>query len=285
MNQTVDINRSFITDILNTVSIAILAALAEQVIHEVSHGLATLLVGANWDALNLFASYSSWNGAVSPPGQLVIASNAAIVNILCGILCVFVFTRSWIINKPFFRLFVLYFGAFSLLAGFGYLLVDPIFYKPGANLGDWKQVVAYFGGGWGVRAFIISIGAIGTFTVFIWIARSALCFCAHALENRNRVQTAFRILLIPYIVVNIVFTVLAFWHPLGSAGTILTIFKYWFGYIGLFWGFFIAGYWIKTDKDSCIRSELPSCPALTWNITALISLFLAIIILLPTLRF
>jgi hypothetical protein len=285
MSQKTETNSSFTTAIINTVSIAVLAALAEQVMHEVSHGLATLFVGANWDALNLFASYSSWNGAADPVGQFIISGNAAIVNVIAGSLCLFLFSRSWLIARPLFRLFILYFGAYSLLAGFGYLLVDPLFYKPGANLGDWKQVVAYFGGGWAVRIFIFSIGAIGTFAAFIWISRSALCFCTQISQKKMRVKTVFRILLMPYILVNIIFTVLAFWHPLGPNGTILTIFKYWFGYIGLFWAFFIAGYWMKTQKVTGEISGLPPNLALKWNILAIICLVTAITVLLPTLQF
>lgn len=285
MNKTIAKNRSFFTDITNTVSIALLAALAEQVIHEVSHGVAALIVGANWDALNLFASYSSWEAVADPIGNLIISGSAAIVNIIFGIICIFIFSRSWLIARPFLRLFILYLGAFSLLAGFGYLLVDPLFYKPGANMGDWKQVVAYFNGGWGVRVFIISIGAIGTFATFMWISQSALCFYAQNSQKKERIQTAFRILLVPYIMVNLTFTILAFWHPLGLNGLILMIFKYWFGYIGLFWAFFISGYWMKRETHASIISKLPSDHAVGWYLTAGIFLFFAIIVLLPTIQF
>ena len=284
MNQTAEPNRPFITDIINSVFIALLAALAEQVIHEVSHGMAALIVGAKWDALNLFASYSSWNGAANPLGQLIISGNAAIVNIFTGIVSIFLFSRSWLIARPFFRLFIFYFGAYSLLAGFGYLLVDPLFYKAGANLGDWKQVVAYLDSGWGIRVLIISVGAIGTFATFIWISRSALCFCAQRSQKKERVQTVCKILLMPYIFVNIVFTLLAFWHPLGLNGCILTIFKYWFGYIGLFWAFFIAGFWMNTEKAQKDISVVPPYLALSWNIISAICLLVAVIFLLPTLR-
>ena len=243
---------------MNAAVLALLAALVNQVLHEVTHGVAAVLVGARWRALNLFASDHSWPGAASESGEYVIAGAAASVNIVVGFVCVALFARPALVTRPLARLFVLYLGAFSLFTGFGYLLFDPLFYAPGADLGDWRRIVSMLGGGWEVRIPLIALGAAGVLFGFFWLAYSALKFDPRSNEPSHRSALALAVLMVPYLIVNTVFTVLSFGHPLGADGTVLTVLQYWLGNIGLFWGFFLAGYWLSVKAPPADPSPLPN---------------------------
>jgi hypothetical protein len=67
-----------------------------------------------------------------------------------------------------------------------------------------------------------------------------------------------RLTLIPYVAVNIAFTLLSFSHPLGLEGVVLSVFQYWFGYIALFWAFFIGGLWTEVKTPYRDGSTLPA---------------------------
>src|SRR5262249_24471830 len=189
----------FQTVTINIIGVAFLAALTEQVFHETCHGIAALVVGARWDALNLFAASTSWNGNENNWGNAIISGNAALMNIFSAIICVAIFNRGFLLKHPYLRLFVLYFTAYSLFAGFGYLMTDPIFYKPGTNIADWKKVVEFLGGGWGVRLPIIAIGAAGVLWGYFWLPKSVLKFSLKAAEQSDRLKFLFRLLVVPYI--------------------------------------------------------------------------------------
>jgi|GEM_PF-5661040 len=82
------------------------------------------------------------------------------------------------------------------------------------------------GGGWGVRLPILAIGIAGWVWGFLWLGRAALQFGEALPSPSQRVRLAQALLLIPYIVINLLFTVLSFWHPLGAEGVFITVFQY-----------------------------------------------------------
>lgn len=269
----------------NASAIALVALLLVQVLHEACHGIASLLVGARWTAWNLFAVDHRWVSPINKTGEIIIAGNAALINVLFGIICVLLFSQPWTTRWPTLRLFILYAGAYSLFTGFGYLLFDPLFYSPGSSLGDWRQVISLLGAGWELRIPLILIGAAGYMWAFFWLANSTLQFGGALDKQQQRVKLALPLLIVPYVVVNIVFTILSFWHPLGLAGVIVTVLQYWFGYIAFFWAFFMVSYWMKPPSALPNRTSLPTRINIPWTIIAILLLAAAVGVLLPTLYF
>src|SRR5205814_10680022 len=139
----------------------------------------------------------------------------ATMSISFAIVCVLLFSRSWPMRRPTLRLFFLYVAAYSFFTGFGYLLLDPLCYTPGNDLGDWRQMISLLGAGWELRIPLIIVGVAGYIWAFFWLTRSALQFGERTHEQKERIRLALPLLLVPYVVVNIVFTTLSFWHPLG----------------------------------------------------------------------
>lgn len=268
--------RSLVT---HGLTVAFVAAFLQQVVHEATHGIVAMMVGKQWVFFNLFATGSRWLDAPSARADAVIAGSAALFNIVCGTVCVFLFARPRWHQCPTGRLFLLYFGGFSLLSGFGYLMFDSLFFNPASNsLGDWRRVVAFLGGGWAVRAPILLIGAAGSLATFFWLPYAALRFGDGSIDSPSRVRIALPLLLIPYIVISALFTTLAFWHPLGAMGTVVVGLKYWLGYIGFFWAFFIAAYWADFREPISGLSRLPQRVATPWLVAALGALAAAVVL-------
>src|SRR5262245_43252859 len=187
-------------------AIALFAATLEQLVHEVCHGVTSLLVGQRWEALHFFASLSTWPGQGSALGDGLVAGSAAVLNILCAIAAMLLLPRRLFAGRPLLRLLVFYFAAFSLLSGFGYLMFDPLFYNPrGPNLGDWKEIVGLLGGTWAVRAPIAAIGGAGVLFGFFWLPRAALGFRIDGLTPADKRPFLVRMLLLPYLFINAVF--------------------------------------------------------------------------------
>lgn len=270
------------SSVANAIAIAVLAVLAEQIGHELTHGIAALIVGKDWQIFNLFAVYTAWPGAADAFGDGVVAASAALMNIATGFIAVLLFGTA---RRPRWRLFWLYFAGFSLLAGFGYLMVDPLFYRPNENnLGDWQKMVDLWGGTWAVRAPISAVGAAGVLFVFLWLPRAVVKLGDGSTDSASRVGLARTLLLIPYLVVCAIFTVLALWHPLGMNGLILMALKYWMGFSAFFWGFFITGYWANFRRPISDPTPLPGGLATAWVAAAAIGLALAASVLLPSIE-
>src|SRR5215211_7435082 len=119
--------RSALIPVANILMIAFVALCLEQVVHETSHGVAAYLVGARWERLFFWAA--DWDlPEGSPAGALregIIASSAALVNIVCALACIFWLSHRQAGGGPFLRPFLFFFGAYSLFAGFGYIFFDP----------------------------------------------------------------------------------------------------------------------------------------------------------------
>lgn len=160
----------------NALAAALLGALATQVLHEACHGVTAMLVGAEWQAFNLFATLQNWPGAPRQTGDLLIEATPALLNILLGFLGVFLFSQTARQQRAMSALFWMYFAAYNLFMGFGYLFVAPLFYQPGSEqVGDWQKVIQLLGGSWAVRIPILLVGVGGVLWGFFWLARAALC--------------------------------------------------------------------------------------------------------------
>lgn len=272
-----------ITPIFNVLTTAWLGALAAQVFHEACHGIAAVLVGAEWQAFNLFAALWDWPGASNEIGALIIEGSPALLNILTGFLAVGLFGRTMKQKRAMPALFWMYFAGYSLFMGFGYLFVDPLFYQPGGEqLGDWRKVIDALGGSWAVRIPILLVGASGVLWGFFWLARSTLRFAADATDKAERVRVSLPLMLVPYFAINILFTILAFWHPLGGQGMFIVAFQYWFGYVGFFWAFFLAAYWLDVNSPLPDPVALPEQPQPVWWIATGFVFLLTVAVLLPT---
>lgn len=270
----------------NALIAALLGALAAQVLHEAMHGVAAVAVGAQWQAFNLFAVLWAWPGAANQTGRLVIEATPALVNIAAGLLAAFLFSRSLAWQRPMLSLFLLYFAGYSAFMGFGYLFFDALFYQPGAEQrGDWRQVIDVLGGSWLVRIPLLVIGGAGLVWGFFWLARAALRFTPDASDKQQRVAIALPLLLVPYVAINLLFTVLAIWHPLGVEGLVVVALQYWFGYVGFFWAFFLAAYWLDIDAPMQPTVAPPPRISAPWAVAGGVALVVAVGVLLPTVWF
>ncbi|MBP1464159.1 hypothetical protein EYB53_000420 [Candidatus Chloroploca sp. M-50] len=269
--------------ILNALTAALLGALGAQILHEACHGVTAVLVGAEWQAFNLFAVLWDWPGTPNETGTLLVEALPALLNILLGFLGVILFHQSARQQRSMAALFWMYVAGYNLFMGFGYLFVDPLFYQSGREqVGDWQKVVDSLGGSWAVRLPILLVGACGLLWGFFWLARAALRFATDASDKAERLRVALPLLLVPYLVFNVLFTVLAIWHPLGWQGVIIVALQYWFGYVGFFWGFFLAAYWLDVHAPLPNPVPLPDQPQPVWWLAAGLTFLFAVAVLLPT---
>jgi len=267
---------------VNVLAISFIATFISQVGHECTHGILATLVGAKWTQLNLFFSEHLWPGETNLTGQGIIAGGAAIFNIIVAIICASLFRNKSIASNGTLRLLLFYLTAYNLFAGFGYLFTDPLFYQPGGkNIGDWKRIVDMLGGGWGVRIVISLIGAGGVLWGFFWVARNAHAFIPS--EKPERFQFALLMLLLPYIALNILFSIFAFTGPLPAEIIPTSLFAIWFTDFGVGWGAFMSGLWIQAPAG-LERSELPNSIQWGWAAGSVILLLIAAFVLLPTLQ-
>ena len=204
------------------------------------------------------------------------------MNILTGMIAVALFSRRWVMRRPTLRLFLLYFGAYSLLSGFGILMIDALLYQPGGqNLGDWGRVLDLLDGSLAVRIAMGLVGAIGDLWVYFWLVRSTLRFGEEVAERYQRARLAVPLLMAPYQTINMIFTILSLWY--GSV--IDTIIMTWWGYIAFFVAFFGVVYWTKVRTPPPDVTPLPVQFSRPWGIGAAVVLVVAIAVLLPTIYF
>jgi hypothetical protein len=255
-----------------------------QVIHELTHAVAMWIVGNGVNTLHLFAVLP--NPVADVNAQLIIAGSAAIVNIVLGGLALLFFHLPNARRPVTLRLLLMYTAAYMLLAGFGYLMIGPLFYNPQAEFfPDWMFVVHALGGGWEVRLPILLIGVIGLFGVFFWLPSAALRFIEKPLEKAPRLRGMFALTMLPYIAINLLLTLLSLSHPLGTLGVVISVFAYWFGNIGFFWAYFIGGMWMDVKKPY-VDATVLAAPALPLWLIGLAGMWAVIaFLMLPGIRF
>jgi hypothetical protein len=258
-----NISSSVVPRTLYVFVVALVAAMMTQIIHEATHALAMVVVGTGVDRMQLYAVLG--NPVTDTTAGLIIAGGAAIVNILIGLVAVLFYYQT---KATFYaRLLWMYLTAYMLMAGFGYLFVDALFYNPQATFfPDWQYVIHTLGGGWEVRIPILIVGIVGLLGVFFWLPPAALRFVSDPTDKATRQREMLRLTLLPYLLVNVIFTVLGVTHPLGAQAIGLIIFPYWFGYIALFWAYFIGGMWTDVKTRFADASLLKSATLPLWMI-------------------
>jgi hypothetical protein len=241
--------------ICNILLTAFLAVSMVQILHETTHAALGLACGASIEVFSLWGVHLGWP---SPPGfwqEIVIAGSAALVNIICaGISQVGLAT---VHGKPLLRLWIFFFGAYSLFMGFGYLLIDPLLFEVKSS-GDWVTVIKLLGGLWSIRLPIFVIGCAGTIYGYFWVGNAARHFTlGDRRTGQQRTRVGLLLCLMPYLMWNGVFSLLAFWHPRGISGTLGILLQFWLGYLGFFWAFMIQFVWSTDGSDLEPATPLP----------------------------
>jgi hypothetical protein len=233
--------------LLNTLLVAFVAITIVQISHEATHAIVSILLGANLEVFHLMGIGHGWPSGVATDwkslADALIAGSAALLNITVGIISLLLFYRKRLQDKPYLRLFIFYVAAYSWLMGFGYLFIDPI-YANSESAGDWAKVVMFLGGGWEIRVPLIIIGALGLVYSYFWMGKAGMHFTFGDMKDKEtRTKTGRTLLIYPYVVVNIIYTLFAFLHPLGFQGLFIIIMQVWMGYSGFFWAFMINYIW------------------------------------------
>lgn len=268
------------------VIVALVALLITQIVHEWTHAIFMWLVGSGVDTIQLFAVRPNEVPVVDRNAQIIISGSAAIVNVIIGFAAVLLFHSSFARQRVLARLLLMYLAAYMLLTGFGYFLIDALFYAPDAPFfPDWQYVIHALGGGWDVRAPLLVIGVVGSLGVFFWLPKAALRFVSQPTDKSIRIREMLSLTLIPYVFVNVVMTIASFSHPLGTQGVVLSIFQYWFGYVAIFWAFFIGGMWtdVQRDFDDAAALSAPVVPV--WLIGLAVMWATIAFVMLPGLSF
>ena len=269
---------------LNAVSIALVAASATQVFHESCHAIAVVLVGARLKWFNLLAV--SYVGEISRWGHIIIAGNPALMNLLTGTIAVALFSRRWVMRRPTLRLFLLYFSAYSLLTGFGNLIIAALIYRPGGqNPSDWARVLDLLDVSLAIRIPVGLVGAIGELWVYFWLVRSTLRFGGEVAERYQRARLAMPLLMEPYLIINGVFLILSIWNPLGFSGFLIIVLQFLLGYIAFLVAFFGVVYWTKVRTPPPDATPLSDQLSWPWLVSAAVALGTASLVLLRTIHF
>jgi hypothetical protein len=268
--------------VLNVLLVAFVCLCLEQIMHEAAHGLAAVSLGARWEKLYLWAADWNWpdggvRGEVWRTGA--IEASGAAVNLITAFVCILLFGQ---IDSELrlFRLFLFFLGAYSLFSAFGYLLFDPIFARP-ESAGDVAKIVMLLGGGWIARLPLILIGAAGTIYGYFWMGQAAMRFTLGATSSPDsKVKVGLILCVLPYLTNNLIFSFLAWYHPLGTRGFVAAILKLWFGFLGFVLAFMINFIWQQPKAAYPNETLIPQKLSLTWSVAALVFLVL-ILVLLP----
>lgn len=223
-----------------------IAIILSQFVHELTHALFGVIVGAENVQVNFFAADALQSINENQTLKiLLVKGSAAIVNIIIGLIALIIFSKLniekiWLKYTAFLTI------VFSFSLGFGYLLFDGLFYTPG-GLRDFEVVLDLFNGNLVLRLSIIIIGAIGWVWTLFFASQKAWVFVKN---ESDKVNTNVRLLLIPYFTSSILITLLAFVsHPLGLEGAVIVAMQYFFGNSLLFTGFFMSSYWLDYKES------------------------------------
>ncbi len=189
-----------LADVWTVVAIAIVAAVAGDVIHEaLGHGGACLLTGGH--ALGLSSVYFDCDRDTR-----VVAAGGTIANFVAGILC---FAASRMVRRAArLRYFLWLLMTMNFLETGGYFLFSGT-----ANIGDWARVIQGLRPAWAWHLGLIAIGAVA-YWFAVWFALLELRpFLGPAGEMRLR--QARRLTQIPYFTGGILSCVAGLFNPVG----------------------------------------------------------------------
>jgi hypothetical protein len=268
--------------VLNVLLVAFVSLCLEQIMHEASHGLAAFFLGARWEKLYFWAADWSWpnvGGKEAVWRSGAIAVSGVVSNMIAALVCILLFAHT-ANEQSFLRLFLFFFGAYSLFSAFGYLFFDPIFAGP-ESPGDLAKVVMMLGGRWTVRLPVILSGAAGTIYGYFWMGQAAMRFSLGVTSSLDsKVRVGFILCVLPYLTNNVIFSVLAWFHPLGKRGFVATILKLWFGFLGFVLAFMINFVWRPPSAEYLNTTPIPQQAGLAWFVAAAV-FFVIILVLLP----
>lgn len=225
---------------VNAALLTIVALAASQLVHELAHAGAGLVVGAETVLVSLFAAYIEPAG-LSEGALVAVAVAAPAVNVLVGV-AAWGASRAVAGRAPWWSVTLLLIAAFSLLMGFGYAMVDPVFYQPGAP-GDFAVLLDAVNGSVAWRIGLFAVGSAGWVATMFALATELWRF-QHPAVRRTGLGMA--LLLLPYLLAVALMVPAAGWlHPLGSDGAIIIALQYVFGMSALVWSFFLSTRWLS----------------------------------------
>jgi hypothetical protein len=266
---------------LRCVTVALVAACAQQLLHEGTHGLTALALGARWEVWWFQATRWTSDAELAPWHVGVIKGLPTLVNLACAAGCVLFLSQR---RAGAVSLLAFYFGAYSLLSGAGYLMFDPLFARQG-SLGDWSQIVMLLGGSWAVRLPLIAAGVAGVLGGMYWIGNTGLRFVAEGQESeQGTLRLGLLLCALPYSVVNLLGTIAFALSPLPKAVFWASTMKYWLGYSGLVWGFLIRFVWSRPGELPRDPLRLPPRLSFLWYAVAVLVMVGIAIFLVPGVR-
>lgn len=263
----------------NAAAVTAVALLATQFVHEFAHAITGIVVGAEPVLLTLFAAFIEPDGLTE--GALVaVAVSAPIVNILVGIAALAA-SRAVAGRAPWWSAALLVAGALSLLTGFGYAMVDPATYRPGAR-GDLAVLLDALDGSVAWRVGLFAVGSAGWVATMFLVAIETWRF-HHPTVGRTRLAMA--MLLLPYVLsVALMVPAAVGFHPLGGEGAAILAAQYVLGLSALLWSFLLATRWL-THRTPAQHVVLPERRDVGLHVAALASVSVMALVLTPlTLR-
>jgi hypothetical protein len=163
--------------LLNSTVAFVLAGFVVTTIHEVSHLVASLILG---HPATIYPNIVDSGNRLSSHDGIIIAGTGPLFSLVTGLLVILlVRTTGW--RSGFLKLFVLWFGFLSAETGFGYLFIAPI-----VPNGDTGEVLALLHAQWYVYAIVFLIG-IGGF-VFLLPRIFAARFSPFAADKKGFFQ-------------------------------------------------------------------------------------------------
>ena len=245
--------------IINCLALMVIVANLTSPVHEAAHMLTQIAAGMKPECLAF-----GINSTVGTPSvdmnsffwKLMFEGSAALVNIVIGLILLFVLKRFRL--SPLSRAFTLMLTMSQLSMGFGYFLRDFFLYDPNPDpdiqQGDWAKVFENFDGNLALRITMLIIGCIGILFVFFIAYRQAFHFISDNNDKKERNRVALAIYLFPYLVNAVVFTLVELRGPVAqdniNSFLIISPIINIFGMIGFFWGYMFVAHMVKPRKQN-----------------------------------
>lgn len=277
--------------IINCLALMVIVANLTSPVHEAAHMLTQIAAGMKPECLAF-----GINSTVGTPSvdmnsffwKLMFEGSAALVNIVIGLILLFVLKRFRL--SPLSRAFTLMLTMSQLSMGFGYFLRDGISYSPNNGMGDWSKVLDRFDGSIALRVGMLVVGSAGILFVFYLAYREAFHFIRDNNGKAERRLTASALYLYPFILSAVVLTLLGLLSPLtGEIGTVNALIfgaiTNIFGMITFFWGYMFVAVMVKPRKENVYYFSLCSQRKLVLWIIAAALLVFDVFVLCPGIYF